>query len=195
MAWTQQAYDAFTDTPLTPLASHTPDQGSAWIIDSGTWRININGDKAQSLSSGFARNSTTLADKQAVECTNDNDASTWIFLRYATTGGGQGYLLESNAGINTRLWKVVGGDPRNTQLGSNGSAASAGDVLRLEADGSSLAAYINGVSVITATDSSYASGVSGMYQGGGAPPQNDDFRAYDDAGTVKANRLPLLGVS
>jgi hypothetical protein len=80
--------------------------------------------------------------------------------------GGQTYYVAVylwNSGTPLiQLYKHVAGGPGYVQLGSNFSAAAAGptDVLRLEANGSTLSVKWNGTAVITQTDTAIPSGGS-----------------------------------
>jgi hypothetical protein len=76
-------------------------------------------------------------------------------------------------------------------------APSIGDVLRLEANGSTLTAKWNGTTVATATDSTYSSGQPGFCLWGNFSKVN--AWAGDDlgggGGSTPPNRMLLLGVS
>jgi hypothetical protein len=70
-----------------------------------------------------------------------------------------GYLLNADsAGIG--LIKLVAGTP--TSLATSGAAVHAGDSLRLTVDSTTLTGYLNGVVVVTATDSTFSSGYPGL---------------------------------
>jgi hypothetical protein len=66
-------------------------------------------------------------------------------------------------------------------------APQAGDVLRLEAQGSTLTGYLNGTAIITATDSAIATGDAGLYEANGTsgPPSMSAW-----SGGLVGNTLP-----
>lgn len=180
MAWTQQAEDQFSGTTGTSLASHTPDQGSGWTLDAGTWTLTgSNSLDANTSSNATARNGTTLADKQAAQFTMKNSGVFGILLR--ASAGPSGYVLFNF--VNTlQFYRLDSGS--YTQLVGSTGATSPGDVLRFEADGTGLTGYINGVSTITTTDGTYTSGTSGLHantQGLGTFEYYSAFFAYDEA--------------
>lgn len=181
MAWTQQAEDQFSGTAGTSLASHTPNQGSGWTLDAGTWTLTgSNSCDANTVSNATARNGTSLANKQAAEFTMKNSGVFGILLR--ASAGPSAYVLFNFVNV-LQFYRLDSGS--YTQLVGSTGSTSPGDVLRFEADGSNLTGYINGVSTITTTDSTYASGTSGLHantQGLGTFEYFSAFYAYDDAG-------------
>jgi hypothetical protein len=76
----------------------------------------------------------------------------------------QGYnCIETTT--NIYMQKIVG--TSNTTLTSAASTGAAGDILRLEAaPGGALTCYKNGVSTLTATDTTYSSGQPGLFVNG-----------------------------
>lgn len=73
----------------------------------------------------------------------------YLVIRYATTGGGQGYLARVD-GTDLRLQVLSGGSP--TLLGSALSLPSTGQALRLEMRGSDLSYYVNDTLTATRSD-------------------------------------------
>jgi hypothetical protein len=93
-------------------------------------------------------------------------------LLSGTGSSTQGYhCIESTTNIYIQK---TAGTGANTTLTSAASAGAAGDVLRLEAGpGGALTCYKNGVSTLTATDTSFTSGSPGiMIYGGVATVKN-----------------------
>lgn len=180
MAWTQKSLDTFDDTALTALASHTPNVGSGWSVDSGSWRVDATGAKVEQVDAveAYARNTTTLGDKQAVEITlNDDFTAYGLLARWASGSGGSGYRLYLPGG-EIRLYRQDSGTP--TLINTYSVATGAGDVIRLECDGSSLTVLKNG-SIVGGpeTDATYASGYGAMYVNGAGSIR--EYAAYDEA--------------
>jgi len=182
MALTQRAHDTFTDADLTVIDAHTPDQGSGWQTASGSAFIFTNALASNGSGTWIARNLTTLQPIQAAEATlHSGSANGYVFTRSGV--GPDGYCFFFGSGAFARILRCDDGS--FTTLASNDPAHPAqGDVCRLEANGTGLTALVNGSSVLTATDSTYATGLSGL---GFDIPFNgalDDFFAYDDDGSV-----------
>jgi hypothetical protein len=72
----------------------------------------------------------------------------------------QGYTCIENT-TNIYIQKING--TSNTALTSAASTGAIGDILRLEAAGGVLTCYKNGVSTLTATDTTYTSGQPGLF--------------------------------
>jgi hypothetical protein len=81
------------------------------------------------------------------------------FVRYSAVAD-TGYIVLMRSGGTASLNRVVAGV--YTEIGSHANTVAAGDVIRLEARGSRLYAYHNGVLIITATDTTHASGLIGF---------------------------------
>lgn len=88
----------------------------------------------------------------------------------------------SGAAFNNRfeLYKIVSGV--FTLLGSGGTPAT-NDVVRCEAQGTTIRCLQNGVQRVSVTDTSIASGRAGVigFDGGGTDPQADDWQGGDFA--------------
>lgn len=102
--------------------------------------------------------------------------------------------------LSVALYKQVGG--AFTPIGSSVTSVSlaANDIARLECQGTTLRGKINGVQIVTNTDSSIASGNPGLYIGSGTTSAWGDgatvgFAAGDfGGGATCAPTLTLLGV-
>ncbi len=195
--FTQKANDTFTDTSTTALASHTPDSGSSpWVEYSPSttcaWTVNaFNQIQAAGVSAPcLAFNPTTLQDVQAAE----------VNCQRAGAGGNYcGLLLRTTVGSHNAYeaqWDVNAGDlyifqytagVRSNLDGGMCSVTTAGadmDTLRFEASSTTLRLLVNGVEKLSCTDSTYATGKSGMYAEAGTAYLMDTFVAYDAAGEV-----------
>lgn len=134
--------------------------GANWVDGSGLWTI-----ISQQLSSGSAGGTIVLRAATAM-ATNDNYAQITITATAVAshgvwcrgnTGFTQGYLWR-NDGTSWVLFSNVGGS--FTSLGSFAGAAVAGDVAKVQAVGSTITGYVNGVSRVSVTNTAVATGTS-----------------------------------
>lgn len=119
------------------------------------------------------------------------DSGVWVIYRASTTAE-TGYFAQCNT-VETRLYKMVAGV--FTQLGSNGPAGAAGDVIRIICNGTAHTVTKNGTSIITATDSAIASGGAAI---GAAPTQVDSISlfSFGNLGTVPSvGAVTLAGLA
>lgn len=192
MAWTQVFQDTFVDTAFTSLLTHD----ATWGFMVNTWRISSNGTSAGAVPFGStARISmlNKLANTQAVECTlvgSSLEVEEGLLIRFqeeGTTGfwDGIGYLTYIESGhqlITVRL----DGAGSHTTLQTSSYTPVTGDVLRIEAIGSSISAYVNGGLIHTVVDTGFPNGRGGMW----AATTLDDtvnmsietFTAYEQSG-------------
>ncbi|MET9123011.1 hypothetical protein [Streptomyces sp. NPDC004528] len=140
--------------------SDSTNLGAAWVEVSGDWSI-ISGQ----LSSGSAGGTIILRAAGAM-ATSDHAAQVTIAATAAVSHGiwirgnsniTQGYLFR-NDGSNWTLFSVLGGS--FTSIGSFAGAAVAGDVAMLQAVGSTIKAFVNGIARITVTDTAVPTGTS-----------------------------------
>lgn len=108
------------------------------------------------------------------------------------------FYLSEAAPSEIRLFKTVSGTW--TQIGSFSGTVSSGDVIRLEAQGTTIRAFQNGTQRISTTDSSISSGRAGIHVmlEPSIPLDRvvlDDWEGGDfGAAGGKVQRLMLLGV-
>ena len=96
--------------------------------------------------------------------------------RWRAGGGGIGDLYLAYCGDGT-LYRVSGGS--YTAIAAAGGSVTNPHVAAVEAIGSTITFYKNGVSIGSATDSTYATGKCGLWGGGAS---GDNFADYIDAG-------------
>jgi hypothetical protein len=134
--------------------------GANWVQVSGTWSIISN-----QLSSGSAGGTIILRAATAM-ATNDNSAQVTIAATAAVSQGvwcrgnttlTQGYLWR-NDGSSWNLFYVVGGS--FVSIGTFAGAAVAGDVAKVQAVGSTIKGFVNGVQRVSVTDTNVATGTS-----------------------------------
>ncbi|MEH0442449.1 MULTISPECIES: hypothetical protein [unclassified Streptomyces] len=147
----------FTDDFDRPDSSSL---GAAWVEVSGDWSI-ISGQ----LSSGSAGGTIILRAAGAM-ATSDNSAQVTIAATAPASHGvwcrgddgfSSGYLWRNN-GDTWDLFSVVGGS--FTLIGTYAAAAAPGDVAKIEAVGSTIKGYVNGVVHVSVTDTFVTSGTS-----------------------------------
>jgi hypothetical protein len=154
--------------------------GAGWVEVSGDWSI-VSGR----LSSGSAGGTIILRAAGAMDG-SDNYAQVTIAVTAAVSHGvwcrgdstlSNGYLLR-NDGTEWTLFWVVGGS--FNPIGSYAAAAVDGDVVRIQAVGSTIKGFINGVERISVTDTAVTTGTSvGIRAESVGTLRFDDFTAGD----------------
>lgn len=140
--------------------SDSTNLGANWVEVTGDWSIVSN-----QLSSGSAGGTIILRAAGAM-ATSDNFAQITIAATAAVSHGvwcrgstslSSGYLWR-NDGTSWNLFSVVGGS--FTSIGSYAAAAVAGDVAKVQAVGSTIKGFVNGVQRVSVTDTNVATGTS-----------------------------------
>jgi hypothetical protein len=181
--------------------------GSNWTTLSGGWEVV--GNKARQTFTGsyfrgarwagLALSSSNYAVQCVVTVPSEANVAAGVGARYADAAL-SGYVFIGGAG-GVGLYRLDSGTP--TVLGTYVDAsftAGATKTLRLEVEGSSLRAYIDGTQRITATDATYSSGSPGlahyMASTGGTYAAMDDWTATDlvAAGGAEQN-LTATGIA
>jgi hypothetical protein len=154
--------------------------GANWVEVSGDWSIISN-----QLSSGNA-GGTIILRAAGTMASNDHSAQITVTATAAVSHGvwcrgnsniSQGYLWR-NDGTSWNLFSVVGGS--FTSIGSFAGAAVAGDVAKVQAVGSTIKGYVNGVQRVSVTDTAVTTGTSvGLRAESTSLLRFDDFVAAD----------------
>ncbi|MFR9796616.1 hypothetical protein ACL02U_12030 [Streptomyces sp. MS06] len=154
--------------------------GSGWVEVSGDWSI-----VSQQLSPGAA-GGTIILRAAAAMASDDNYAQVTIAATGPVSHGiwcrgnsniSSGYLWR-NDGTSWDLFSVVGGS--FTAIGTYAVAASPGDIAKVQAVGSTISGYVNGVERVTVTDTNVPTGTSvGIRSESSAAVAFDDFTAAD----------------
>jgi hypothetical protein len=154
--------------------------GANWVEVSGDWSI-----ISSQLSSGSA-GGTIILRAAGVMASNDNSAQVTIAATAAVSHGvwcrgnsniSSGYLWR-NDGTSWNLFSVVGGS--FTSIGSFAGAAVAGDIAKVQAVGSTIKGYVNGVQRVSVTDTGVATGTSvGIRADSVSALRFDDFTGAD----------------
>lgn len=160
--------------------ANSTDLGANWVEVSGDWSI-----VSSQLSPGAAGGTIILRAAGAM-ASNDHSAQVTIA---ATTAASQGIWCRGNSNItNGYLWRnngtswdlfsVIGGS--FTAIGTYAAAAAPGDVAKVQAVGSTIKGYVNGVQRVSVTDTGVATGTSvGIRSESASAIRFDDFTAAD----------------
>lgn len=161
------------------------DLGSNWVEVSGDWSIVGN-----QLSSGSA-GGTVLLRAATPMSSNDNYAQATIAATASVTQGvwcrgnsnlTSGYLWRNN-GTSWDLFAVVGGS--FTLIATYTAAAAVNDVAKIQAVGSLIKGFVNGVERVSATDTSVTTGTTvGIRCESTNAIRWDNFSAGDVVSTV-----------
>lgn len=189
--------DNFTDADNTLLTAHNT--GFAWgkftsgqqIIISNALRPNAAGADQWCFDNTNSYNNDGTNSAKVVlnsETTDESNGPGYRMSKVAETG----YVLYvNNAGTKgLQMYKSVAG--AFTQLGSTGPNIVLNDIIKIEAIGTAIQAYINGVSKIgPITDSSVTSGVAGCYAFG----TSTNFAIDDMTATGDISAQTLTGTA
>lgn len=170
------------------------DLGAGWVEVSGEWSI-VSGQ----LSPGAAGGTIILRAATAM-ASNDNSAQVTIA---ATTAASQGVWCRGNANISDGyLWRndgttwdlfaVVGGS--FSMIGTYAAAAAPGDVAKVQAVGSTIKAFVNGVERVSVTDTGVATGTSvGIRSESAGALRYDNFTGADVSAVVTGSAAGVFG--
>jgi hypothetical protein len=160
--------------------ANSTDLGAGWVEVSGDWSIVSN-----QLSPGAAGGTIILRAATAM-ASNDHYAQVTIAATTAASQGvwcrgnsniSQGYLWRNN-GSSWDLFSVVGGS--FTVIATYAVAAVAGDVAKVQAVGSTIKGYVNGVERASVVNTAVATGTSvGIRSDSAGAIRYDDFSAAD----------------
>lgn len=168
--------------------------GANWTTTAGTFAISSNTALVTAVTGAAALTAytgTTFASNQYAQATYLAGGS-WggaIGVRLSNSAA-TGYILYGIAGSSSAIAKVVAGTVTNIATGGPGFSTS--DILRLEVTGTSITASQNGAVILTATDSSIASGYPGLgaidFTGG----VMDNFKGGDLTWVGKINNIQYI---
>src|SRR5688500_40814 len=148
------ATDSFTGNSGDPLSAN-------WTTLDGSFQIATNNDVKLNGSQGHYAywDADAFGDDQyATAVVNPSADSIGVAVRLAAT---RGYVL----GLTATAIELtrVDSDESYSVLDTASVTGSAGDVVRLEIEGSQLRGYQNGILRVSATDGTYSSGSAGMW--------------------------------
>jgi hypothetical protein len=165
--------------------------GASWVQISGTWVIVSN-----QLSPGTTGGTVVLRCATAM-ATSDNYAQATVTATTAVSHGvwcrgdltlNSGYAVRNN-GTNWALFSVVGGT--FTSIGTYSAAAVVGDVVKIQAVGSTIKVFINATERISVTDTAVTTGTAtGLRSEANTGIRFDNFSAADvSSGTTASADL------
>jgi hypothetical protein len=118
----------------------------------------------------------TTAASQGVWCRGNSNIS-------------QGYLWRNN-GTSWDLFSVVGGS--FTIIGTYAAAAAPGDIAKIQAVGSTIKGFVNGIQRVSVTDTAVTTGTSvGIRSDSAGAIRYDDFTAADVTAGSASPRNPM----
>lgn len=160
--------------------ANSTDLGAGWVEVSGDWSVASN-----QLSPGAAGGTIILRAAGAMD-TSDNSAQATIAATAAVSQGvwcrgnaniTNGYLWRNN-GTSWDLFSVIGGS--FTVIGTYTAAAAPGDVAKVQAVGSTIKGFVNGIQRVSVTDTGVTTGTSvGIRGESSGSLRYDDFAAAD----------------
>ena len=134
--------------------------GQSWTSHSGTHGVrsnvaraltgthNVAGVAAASFADGYAQADVLTSSLNHGPALRISDGSNY-------------YMLRRNTGSSNELYKRVAGS--FTKLADWTLTTSPGDTFKLEATGTTLEGFVNGVSLGSTTDSAHSTGEAGLY--------------------------------
>jgi hypothetical protein len=156
--------------------------GAGWVEVSGDWSI-VSGQLSPGSDGG-----TIILRAAAAMDSSDHSAQATIA---ATTAASHGVWCRGNSGFSSGyLWRNDGSEwtlfsvvsSTFTAIGSYAAAAAAGDVAKVQAVGSAIKGYVNGVERVSVTNTAVATGTSvGLRTISSGSIRFDDFTAGDVA--------------
>jgi hypothetical protein len=150
--------------------------GSPWVVFDGGLLVSSNHCGTPDAGLHTSRYNQTFNADQWTEADLTGVGAGILGPCVRFTSGGDFYYTWVN-GANISIFKRVSGT--YTQVGSNGPAWTASAKYRLEAQGTTIRLYVAGTLVITATDSSIASGQPGLLGANSTSVTADNFRCGD----------------
>lgn len=171
------------------------DLGAGWTEVSGDWSIVSN-----QLSPGAAGGTIILRTAVAMD-TDDNYAQATLSAVVAASQGvwcrgsatlSDGYLWR-NDGTSWDLFSVVGGS--FTSIGSYAASAAPGDVAKVQAVGTTIKAFVNGVERVSLSNNHVTTGKNvGIRSESAGAIRYDDFSAADVSTSVSGTAAAAFGV-
>jgi hypothetical protein len=158
--------------------------GPDWTNLAGSFSISVNVAQGAAGNSNSVHNTTLSSSDQYVQG-NANSASnsnrySGVILRGADLSTQTFYLLQVNSHVDgCILNRVVNGVITQIGTGPNGRG-SLGSLLRIEAVGSTITAFVDGVQQVSVVDTAISSGPhAGIHSGDNGSGGIDNFEAGD----------------
>ncbi|MEH1168701.1 family 16 glycoside hydrolase [Micromonospora sp. CPCC 205539] len=159
---------AFADTLLSD--DFSDGNANGWSRSGGSWSVVTDGSLVfrQSGTSSDARALTGTASwvdygvQARVKPTGFGGTNRHVGVVARAQSSSNYYALAVTASGGVQLLKRAGGDPVALDSAAGGVTTGSWATLRLEAVGSALRGYVNGVLVVEATDTAFATGRAGL---------------------------------
>lgn len=182
------ATDTFTAANGTALTTYS----GSWTQIVGAMEIQSNaviGDTAVNFSAARWTADAFNSDHYA-QVTVSGSANGYCGPGVRLSSDGDGYFLLWNPVANTLDLSRIDNGNSESNLDSI-AAPPAGSVLRLEATGSVITAYVNGTPVMSESDPTYSGGAPGLYAYDDEAVFLDNFQA-DNLGTTASAVPPRI---
>jgi len=163
-AWTYAVYDTFTGSDNALLSAHTPESGTGWTkTNGGTKDLRIISNRVAAYdpsgpSASSARYKATVEPSSAacfveVDCYLQTAVDSYVLLTVRDAGYGSAnyyVFLERNGDITLGEALGAASDTDTTTLATQSAGTTR--TLRLEANGTSIRALVDGVELVSFTD-------------------------------------------
>lgn len=163
------------------LTGSTASGGFTWSASSGT--LTVLNNRGRCTAEGIIHvASMSAVDVQRAQIVLTK-ADCGVMVRHngnTSTASATGYLAYFG-GSTIALYRFDTG-ANLVSLGSGIATAAPGDLLALEANGSTLNVYVNGLLVYSTTSATYTTGKYGVYGGGSGNVLFDNFKGWIDGG-------------
>lgn len=162
-------FDDFDDATITGWTQRL----GTWAESGGTLTMTVPGGLGTFRGFVTFDDSAGVADIETfVTLAGGTVDNSWIGARLNASATPVGYGVRYNAGT-VSLCRMTG--VGSVVLASDSFALSTGDKIGLRCRGTELAATVNGLTVLTATDATHASGLLGLAAQASALPSYDDW--------------------
>jgi hypothetical protein len=169
--YTQVVSDDFNRVDATGLGTATT--GQVWTDALNGWNIASNKATNRSTSNSISVLDAGVTNMRVEAALSNLATNPSILARYVDTTH---FLRLQDNGTTLSLLETNGGAP--VTIGSAGSSFSAGEVLRVDVNGTTASVYRNGVLLFTATTALVAGTKVGFIASGAFNNNFDDLKVY-----------------
>ena len=148
-----------------------------WTTNGGVFAQNSVSPDARSIIGGPTEDQVVEVRVRQIAWSSTGTAERWAGVLARYVDNGNYYYLHLRSGGTVSLRKLVNGTIFTLASAPFAVSLNTQYALRLEVVGNQLRGYVNGVLFLQATDSSHASGISGLMTSKAAA-QFDDYFAY-----------------
>jgi len=194
VALTLHHADDFNRADATLAGATMSDGVGAWTVRKGTWDVASNvaaqTGGADALIYDSAMNVATTDQAAQVKSVSHTCGPICRATTYSTDDM-EFYLAYRDSGDGVSIYKKVAGS--YTLISGPAGTCATNDLLKIEAIGTTITAYVNGSSVTSGSDSARTAGHAGISGNTGTNTTRDDFTDYIDAGGGGTTRGAPLG--